>query len=502
MTTAEAPARRSRDRLLRPTLPELWTFLAVALPVLGALIATLPTVDLAYQLRAGAAILAGDGIPATDTWTFTAAGAPWLDQQWGAQVVLAAIFGVTGWTGLAVVRAALVALVFGLTLVAIRRRAPGIGPRTAALLTIAAFIVASPALALRPQLLGVACFVATIALLAVRRAQPRAIWLVPIVAIAWANLHGSFILAPLLVGLAWLEDLHSRAPRARTSLAVLIASTAGTLVTPFGLGAWAYAASLATNREVTARVSEWRPTTLVDVPGVLFWASVVLVAIAVLVLWRRRPGAAPWPMVLTLIGFAGLGAVTARGIAWWSIVAVVTLASMARPLPRLDSASPLPPARTVRGSAINLGVAAALVLAGTALLPIWRPIDQGLRAPSGLLAYAPAGITAALRDLAGAEDRVWNPQVWGSWFEFAVPAPLYALDSRIEVIPPNVWADAETIAGAGKGWDRLLDDRGVTIVVIQEGEAPALSDALHASDAWALRYSDADGTVWLRLVRQ
>ena len=36
------------------TLPRLWVFLAIALPTLGAVIANLPSVDLTYQLRAGA----------------------------------------------------------------------------------------------------------------------------------------------------------------------------------------------------------------------------------------------------------------------------------------------------------------------------------------------------------------------------------------------------------------------------------------------------------------
>ena len=76
------------------TLPRLWAFLAIALPALGAVIANLPSVDLTYHLRAGVGILDGRGIPTTDTWTFTAFGAPWIDQQWGAQVILALL---TGW---------------------------------------------------------------------------------------------------------------------------------------------------------------------------------------------------------------------------------------------------------------------------------------------------------------------------------------------------------------------------------------------------------------------
>ncbi len=63
------------------TLPRLWAVLAVLLPVLAAFIANLSSVDLAYHLRAGGEILDGHGIPTHDTYTFTAAGQPWLDQQ-------------------------------------------------------------------------------------------------------------------------------------------------------------------------------------------------------------------------------------------------------------------------------------------------------------------------------------------------------------------------------------------------------------------------------------
>ena len=111
------------------TLADLWRFLAVALPTLGALIANLPSVDLTYHLRAGADILATGSIPTTDTWTYTVAGTPWFDQQWGAQVILAAVYQVAGWTGLVLLRGCLVALIFG-CLFEIGRRG-GLGMRRA-----------------------------------------------------------------------------------------------------------------------------------------------------------------------------------------------------------------------------------------------------------------------------------------------------------------------------------------------------------------------------------
>ena len=100
----------------------LWLFLAISLPVLASLIAPMSTVDLAYQLRAGSEILATGAIPTVDTWTFTVAGQPWFDQQWGAQVILTVVERFGGWTGLAIFRALLVGGIVAVLVVIARRR--------------------------------------------------------------------------------------------------------------------------------------------------------------------------------------------------------------------------------------------------------------------------------------------------------------------------------------------------------------------------------------------
>lgn len=487
------------DRLLRPTVAELWLFLAIALPVLGALIATLPTVDLAYQLRAGDQILAGSGIPATDTWTFTAAGRPWLDQQWLAQVILASVHQQAGWVGLATFRAVLVGAIFGLVLIAIRARGRTLPARVTALLTLLAFLVAAPALALRPQLIAMVAFALVLALLARRDRAPRGVWLVPVIAAIWANLHGSFVLAPALVGLAWLADAEGRRPGTNRLLVLTVLTTAATLLNPFGPGVWTYATGLATNSEVTTRVSEWQPTSPLTGPGAIFWLSVLAVIAAVVVGWRRgtRPTAAG---LLALAAFAGLGAITGRGLAWWPAVAVVELAGIAGfrgRAPRSSTSAAVPIPRSRSGSPANAVLAGGLVLAGIAILPSWRSLDPALDAPVGTLAYAPPGVTATLRSAAAPGDRVWNPQVWGSWLEFAVPEASYALDSRIELFPPSVWSDADTVAAAAPGWDSILDGDDVRLVIV-EGDATAPLPRALAAAGWRELMSDSDGSVWAR----
>ena len=304
------------------TLPRLWAFLAIGLPALGAVIANLPSVDLTYHLRAGASMLAGGGLPTTDTWTFTVYGAPWTDQQWGAQVILAAVFQLGSWTGLVLFRAALTGLIFGCLYLIGRRR--GLIARDAALLSLAAFVVSAVALGLRPQLIGMALFAVVLVLVTDRRAHPGRLWAIPFIVLAWANIHGSFFLGPAVLGLAWLEDLHDRVPRPHLALVVALASVAAACVTPFGPAVWVYALGLSTNGLVSARITEWQPTSLHDVPGLLFFGSVV----AVIALMARRGTRTAWPTLAWLGFFFAIGVYAIRGVAWWPLGAAAAVAGV------------------------------------------------------------------------------------------------------------------------------------------------------------------------------
>ena len=51
----------------------------------------------------------------------------------------------------------------------------------------------------------------------------------------------------------------------------------------------------------------------------------------------------------------------------------------------------------------------------------------------------------------GPGDRVFVPQAWASWFEWAVPDARYFLDSRFELYPAAVWQDYGAIASGGAG---------------------------------------------------
>jgi len=481
----------------------LWLGIGVLLPALAATIAPMSTVDLAYQVRAGDLMLGSTAILRADPFTFTAMGEPWLYQQWGAGILLAAGFAPAGWGGLVVLRAVLVAAAVGLTMAAAHR---WLAARSAALLALAGFVVGIASVGLRAQLLGIVLFAAVLAILAWRDRHPRLTWLVPVLVLAWSNLHGSFFLGPAAVAVAALEEIVARRPAKRLA-AVLVLSLAATAVTLWGPGIWAYALGLATNGEVTALITEWQRTSPLTVTGLLFYLSVVGGAALVVQAWRRYL-TPPWPSVAWLLGLALLGAWAERGVAWWAFAAPVALAPVIvslRAAPASESSgSTEAEAAAARGRreprlarVLNAAVLAVLGVAVVALQPLLRPGDP-LAGPAGLLRDAPAGLAAALRDSAGPSDRAVVPQRWASWFEWAAPGIPVMVDSRVEVVPASAWRDYLAITAGGEAALGTLLGIGASVVVVDAATQPELELALRSPGSrWRLVYEDGDGLIFV-----
>jgi hypothetical protein len=467
---------------VRLSFDRLWVVIALALPALLSLLVPLPAVDLAYQVRAGDEILASGMLPAVDTWTFTIAGTPWVDQQWLAQVLLALGYRFGGWELLAVVRAGLVVMALGLLLAAIIER--GAPVRTAAVLSLATFLVAAPTLALRPQLFGIVIFAALLWLISVRQRWPWAYLLMPVLVIVWANVHGSFVLAPLVLGYAWLEDVVI-GRESRRALLVLLIATLATLLNPYGFGAWSYASDLGTDPVIRETVSEWQRTSPLTIPGALFYASLVLVVIFLFAHARTRRRVLP-PDWIWVAGWGFIGAWAERGLAWWPFAAAFVVGTV---VGRATSDAG-EPARGPRSNRVNAVVAAALMLLIVAALPWWRPPDA-LTGRVGLLSYAPSALAQELRR-SSPGGRLYAEQTWASWFEWAAPAQRTFVDSRFELFPSSVMTSYQTVAAGGAAAIAELASYRVDRVAIDR-DAP-LAATLRAA-GWNVVMESEEGVV-------
>ena len=117
------------------------------------------------------------------------------------------------------------------------------------------------------------------------------------------------MLAPVVLGLAWLEDLYDRSRAATGPSSWPRLPPLAACVTPLGPAVWAYAVALSANPEVTARISEWQPTNIRTVAGLLFFGSAALVVPLI----ARRGRIVAWPTLAWLATFCAARALRRTG---------------------------------------------------------------------------------------------------------------------------------------------------------------------------------------------
>jgi hypothetical protein len=473
-------SERSATNVGRKSHPP-WATFAWALPAFAALLARMRAIDLAYHVRAGELTFRTGDLVLIDPFTFTRAGDPWLNQQWAAQLIFASAHRVLGWAGVGITYAAALGSGFSLLYRSCRRAEAT--PRTAALLTLLGFLVASGSLAARPQALAVPLFTGTWLLLGRR---DRWTWLVPILALVWANVHGSFVLAPLLVVFALGDDLIERRPAARTLL-LLLATVVATLVTPFGPSVWSYAVEISTSETIRNGVAEWRPPSPLSISGAPFWLSgVIVLGTAV----RKRRAVRPIDIARLIVFFA-LGVPALRGTLWWALAAPPVISRWFRTTEQ-SKGDP----ESVRRDPMRV-IAATFVLA---LLPIALFLRRGVDPVTGttqrLAADAPEVLVDATRSALPLGSRLLVYQPFASWFEFSLPEDLVMVDSRIELFPDTVWDDYDRVITAGDGWERILDDHRIAGVVLPP--RAVLRGKLRGAHGWRQVVDGPAGSVFVR----
>jgi hypothetical protein len=444
---------------------------AIALPAIVALASTIIVVDLAYHLRVGDAILAGRWLNDLPAMSF-AEEHRWIDQQWGSQVLFASLHRIGGFATLAFSRAVGIGLIALFLFLSCRAR--GSDRRAASVLTSMATIVALPTLGVRPQLFGLILFSVALWILVSRSQHPGRLWVLPVLAAVWANVHGSVLFLIPLLALALLESAWRReAVRSRLFAAAAL-SVLATFLNPYGPSVWVYIVELTMNPIIQDLVTEWAPLTIRDGFGVVFFASVGAVAFLLV----RRAATVTLFDLLWLGAFFVVGLSARRSVPWWGLAAATVLAGI---LPRRASED--------RGSpVINSGFLLAVVTAGVLLLPWWRHVQ---------LAKAPASLVAAVSGATEPGDRLIVHQPYASWFEYSLPDRVVFVDSRIELYGEAIWDDYQGLRNGRADWSQIADRWSADAIVAER--AWDVIPFLRADPGWRLVFEDTEGLVFVRV---
>jgi hypothetical protein len=206
--------------------------------------------DLWGFLRVGLDMVHTRALPALDPYSFTQ-DRPWINHEWLSQVALGLAYTAGGVAGLALLKGILTVSILLPVWWALRGADP-----VARMITLAIVVIGTaPSTAtLRPQLWSMLCLVVLCRALASNRRSAKR-WL-PLLFAAWANLHGGWIVGLGVLGLWAAADVLSERRGVIEWAAIVCASVAATLATPYGAALWRF---IADTVQFTRNLGDWQP---------------------------------------------------------------------------------------------------------------------------------------------------------------------------------------------------------------------------------------------------
>jgi hypothetical protein len=452
--------------------------------------------DLWVHLFSGRVIVAA-GPPHVDGFSYTAAGAPWIDHEWLTQAGFALVHAGAGSTGLWLLKLAIALLTAWLVWLPLARRTESPWVRGGVMvLTLA---VLARGYAVRPQIVS---YLGVAALLAWLDREPRVSWktllAIALAFVAWANAHGAVIVGiGILTLAAVLRTIpsplageacpeHRRrgqdggATRNLHLMLPIVAAIAACL-TPYGPRLFLYVLD---ELRAPHPLTEWQPIDLGDAAHLPF--LVMLTVLVITLPFARTLRRRPWWAVL-VAGIAVMALRQQRHTPLFALCAAVPLAE------QCDAALTWLAARTrfrLSPPATTLAAAALIALASFQFVSVaerlWRDggriVFDAREYPVGSLQFLQANqFTGNLA----------VPLDWGGYALWhGAPAIKVSLDGRFATVyPPAVVEDGFAFfrSDGDPRAARLLDAYDTTLVLAPRG----VTTPIDGRSDWRLLYSDS-----------
>lgn len=353
--------------------------------------------DVFWQWAAGQYMIAHHEVLHDNVFSYTLYHKPWVTEEWGYEVILAAVIKFMGPAGYWIMSAGLGTLLIGsLAWLLSLRGITGIKNGVFVLLSTPGLL---PFVKDRPQTVSYVFFVVMLGILWKSKTQPQRLWwLVPFLWL-WTNVHGSFLLGFLLLGLEGLWMLIPiNAARVMTpgtrvpfkTLAITVVSAVGlSFINPNGPGLWAYAWHVSFSRRISGIIAEWQSPNFHFMAFVLVILVPLFVLVLLIILGNRRLS---WPDFFLAAGLFYATMKSVRFLPYYDLQWVVLLGTMTQDWPF----------RKIKGYLM------APILLGLSLVLLFdKPII-----PAGTPVGEP---TMAAQYLKTHDGRVFNMYHWGGY---------------------------------------------------------------------------------------
>ncbi len=313
------------------------------------------------------------------------------------------------------------------------------------------------------------------------------VFLVPLLMIPWANVHGGFLAGPVIVASAALGHAISGSMdegRRREVGKFLLAGglcLLTALINPYGVGLYAHVLRLLVSSGVTELIQEYQPMPFGKPDArAMEWALLALIALPTISIGRMTR----YELVHTVV-WLHLALASVRHAPLFALAVAPGLARVLDSLPGLrrdDSVAP----RSVERSLWPTLAGALLGVLALAGVP--------------LIGFDPANWPiAALPELnrASVAAPLFHEQDWGGLIEASCePRRRAFLDDRFELYgKEGILCYLNALEG-GPDWDKIRDREAIGLVWLRPERG--LSRRLADDSAWRVRYRDAVSVLFER----
>lgn len=437
--------------------------------------------DYFWHVTAGK-VIAKTGVPNVDPFSFTWQGQPWTPHEWLSELFMYASTSWLGSTATLLLFGAIAGLSIGVLAVALSRG----GLRTSSVVppaTLAA-LVFLPYVTARPQAISwLLLAIELVLLMNLRADRPlRALLLIPLF-VAWANLHGLYVVGLGVAGAYLLFTLLGRTPMASARRFMLVSTMGAALAstaTPAGPAGLLYPLRYVDGGDWgLANIQEWQSPDFHDPAHLAFLGLIVAVALA----GRSAPG---WMRFLAYVGVV-MGLLALRNAPVAALLAMPMLSyTLHAHLPGRDSdrRHSVSVARGRRFMELTVGLVVAVV-GWVVLVP---PDADAASAEETVSAFPVRAVEVLAKS--DPEARVVVEYGWAGY----VINQLYEtggrvfVDGRNDMYPESILEEYSAIRAADPGWEAIADRYDATWLLFPPEMAITRGPAADAG--WCEAYRD------------
>lgn len=462
----------------------IWLSLTVLVLVTLSFLFPISPQDYWWCLRVGRDIVSSGMVPVTETLSWSQAGQSILYEPWLACVIFDRVHVLGGAAGAFLLRGLLIGLTYGLLWAMARRE---LGSQFATALVLIAGLAGSNNWEMRAQLFAYPLFVLCLyVLLQWQSGNDKMLWILPVITLLWANLHGSFILSLALAGSAFVFGRGNR----RSLLITLLLMLMGSLVTPHGIALWTHLYFMLTvpaNQEYSL---EWRAPVNEGWQMNLFFAWVLSFA-PLATFSPRKISLMEWVWFLAFgwLAFSGI-----RYVIWFLFIVVVLTARVLSGL--LPHKQNLP--EKDRHIALNIALAFLFVLSSLIYLPGIRE-KWWVQAPAAYEPHlTPIRAVEWLNQHPELPSPMWNDYAFGSYLAYALPSRPVWVDSRFFPFSAAQMEEYLQISRGSAIWEAAFEREGINLLVLSTANQSALIELVESSEQWCEQYRDETAVIFSR----